>query len=123
MYHSDFGLLKSGTCNLEAAFAGLPFVSFYKASPVSVLIARYVVKIKEVSLVNICKPHSVIELLQEFCTGKAMAEAVYSLLKRVDTVRQDLADVRAMFSEAATVSDPAPLRVARKVLNLMEQGA
>ena len=41
MYYSDFGLLKSGTCNLEAAFAGLPFISFYKASPISVLIARY----------------------------------------------------------------------------------
>lgn len=122
MYYSDFGLLKSGTCNLEAAFAGLPFVSFYKASPVSVLIARYVVKLKEVSLVNICKPHSVVELIQESCTGKAMVEAVNSLLGNTDRVRQDLADVRSMFGETGSVSEPAPLRVARKVLSLMEQG-
>lgn len=122
MYHSDFGLLKSGTCNLEAAFAGLPFVSFYRASPISVLIARYVVKLKEVSLVNICKPHSVIELIQEACTGNAMVDAITSLLGRVDLVRKDLADVRAMFGGTATVSEPGPLRVARKVLSLMEQG-
>ena len=119
MYYSSLGLLKSGTCNLEAAFAGLPFVSFYKASPVSVLIARHVVKIKEVSLVNICKPHSVIELIQEFCTGKGIAEAARSLLTHVDSVRQDLAEVRSMFGDASNVSDSAPLRVARKLLSLM----
>jgi lipid-A-disaccharide synthase len=123
MYYSDFGLLKSGTCNLEAAFAGLPFVSFYKASPISVFIARYVVKLKEVSLVNICKPQSVVELIQESCNGKAIVEAVNSLLGRVDRVRQDLADVRAMFGDAAAVTVPAPLRVAGRILSFMEQGS
>jgi len=122
MYYADFGLLKSGTCNLEAAFAGLPFVSFYKASPVSVFIAKNIVKLKEVSLVNICKPHSVVELIQESCTGKAMLEAVSSLLARSDLVRNDLADVRKMFGDADVELEPAPLRVARKVLELMEQG-
>jgi lipid-A-disaccharide synthase len=70
--HASVGVLKSGTCTLEAAFVGLPFVCVYRASPLSAFLARLLVSISEVSLVNIVRPQTVRELLQRECTPEAI---------------------------------------------------
>jgi len=62
----DAGLIKSGTSNLQAAFAALPFVMFYRVSKVSAWIIRRLVKgISQYSIVNILRPHTVPEVVEE----------------------------------------------------------
>jgi lipid-A-disaccharide synthase len=81
MRRATIGILKSGTCTLEAAFWNLPFVCIYKASPVSAFLARRLVEIAEVSLVNIVRPGTVKELLQERCTSELATEEVVKILE------------------------------------------
>ncbi|MFN8699808.1 MAG: lipid-A-disaccharide synthase [Flavobacteriales bacterium] len=60
------GLVTSGTATLEAGLIGMPQVVCYKGSPLSYLIARRLVKVKYISLVNLIldKP-AVKELIQQ----------------------------------------------------------
>lgn len=81
MRRATVGILKSGTCTLEAAFLGLPFACIYRASPLSAFLAKRLVEISEVSLVNIVRPGTVREFLQERCTGELIAEEVTRILE------------------------------------------
>ena len=62
---SKLGIIASGTATLEAMLFSVPQVVIYKANPVSYQIAKRLVKIKYISLVNILADHKVItELIQ-----------------------------------------------------------
>lgn len=70
---SDIGLLKSGTSNLQAAVAGLPFVMFFKVSSSSAFIIKLLVKLSHFSLVNILRPNTIKELTQESANPENIA--------------------------------------------------
>jgi len=76
----DAGLLKSGTSNLQAAFIGLPFVMFFITPPIAAIFLRRVLSIKEFSPVNVVRPGTVTELLQEGATPELIAEELGSIL-------------------------------------------
>jgi len=62
---SRAGLVTSGTATLEAGLIGMPQVVCYKGNPVSYWIARRLVKVKYISLVNLILDRtSVTELIQ-----------------------------------------------------------
>lgn len=66
MRHSVAGVITSGTATLEAALLGLPEVVVYQANPISAAVARRLVKLQWVSLVNlVLNRECVRELLQE----------------------------------------------------------
>lgn len=75
-------LVTSGTATLETALIGTPQVVCYKASPVSYFIARNLVDIKYISLVNLIMDEEVVkEMIQnDFNTRKLVSE-----LKRITT--------------------------------------
>ena len=63
---SNFALVTSGTATLETAFFNVPQVVCYKANWISYSIAKSLVKIKFISLVNLILNHeSVKELIQK----------------------------------------------------------
>jgi lipid A disaccharide synthetase len=64
MRSAKVGILKSGTCNLEAAMAGLPFVCVYSGTLLAKVIVSLFVKLKEYSPVNIIRPGTVKELMR-----------------------------------------------------------
>ena len=79
---ADIALAASGTVSLELAMAGVPHLIAYKVSPLTGAIARRLLKIRFVNLLNILADEEIIpELLQENCTVD----------KVVDTLRQLLA--------------------------------
>ncbi len=80
MKNVDAGLLKSGTCNLEAAYLKLPFCCFYQASWFADLIVKKFVKIKEFSLVNIIKSKTIKEFIQADFKPEAIAEELKELI-------------------------------------------
>lgn len=74
---SKFGLIKTGTTNLEACLNGLPFIMFYKASKINYLIGKNLLNINSVSLVNIINEKSI--LLGEVNIHKIISEYIQTL--------------------------------------------
>lgn len=74
--HASAGLITSGTATLEAGIYHLPQVVCYKGSVISYMIAKRLVKIKYISLVNlILNRPAVTELIQhDFNTHRLEAE-------------------------------------------------
>lgn len=102
--NATVGILKSGTCTLEAAFLGLPFACIYRASPLSAFIARRFLAIDEVSLVNIVRPGTVREFIQERCTPDLVAEEVATILDDPSyrqTMEEGLEAVRHRFDRTS----------------------
>jgi len=57
LYTCDFAFICSGTATLEAALIGTPFSLSYIAKPIDYLIAKYLLKIKQIGLANIILTH------------------------------------------------------------------
>lgn len=74
---ADLVLSSCGTANLETALLGTPFIAFYKLSPLTFLLAKRMVKIPSVSIVNILAGEIVVpELIQnDFSLENLLAEA------------------------------------------------
>jgi len=64
MRRARVGVLKSGTCNLEGAIAGLPFVCVYSGGLVARVITFFLVTLRECSPVNIIRSGTVRELMR-----------------------------------------------------------
>jgi lipid-A-disaccharide synthase len=64
MRRARVGVLKSGTCNLEGAIAGLPFVCVYAGTWIAKVVLTRIVALSEYSPVNIIKAHTVPELME-----------------------------------------------------------
>ena len=62
---SDMAVIASGTATLQAALAGVPTVVVYKVSPLTYVLAKRILRVKYISLVNILAGREVIpELIQ-----------------------------------------------------------
>jgi lipid-A-disaccharide synthase len=78
---ADAALSKSGTTTLEAALAGAPQVVAYRLHPLSYLLARRMVKVPWIGLVNLVAGRMVApELVQGAATAARLAAAVQPLL-------------------------------------------
>ena len=89
-------MVASGTATLECALLGVPMVVGYRLHPLTYLLARGLVRVPFVSLVNLTAGAAVVrELVQHAFTADALAAEVSSLLgPGGDTVRERLAEVR-----------------------------
>ena len=78
---STAALVTSGTATLETALFKVPQVVCYKGSPISYAIAKRLVKIKYISLVNlILDKEAVKELIQSECTSANIQRELSSIL-------------------------------------------
>lgn len=96
---ADAAVCKSGTTTLEAAVAGCPLVVAYRTSRWTHAIARRVVRIPRIGLVNVVAGREVArEFVQSAVLPEVMAEALSPLLTVGSPERarmeRDLADVR-----------------------------
>jgi lipid-A-disaccharide synthase len=81
---SDAALAASGTVSLELAMAGVPHAVAYKVNPATAWIARRLIRVPFVNLVNLVMERAAVpELLQEDCTGEKLAEAALRLLRNL----------------------------------------
>jgi lipid-A-disaccharide synthase len=80
--HSSAAMVTSGTATLEAALIGVPQVVCYRGNALSYMIARRLVNVKYISLVNlICGRLVVPELIQQQFNRKNLEEALGSLVE------------------------------------------
>jgi lipid-A-disaccharide synthase len=81
-------VVASGTATLEAALFNVPQIVVYKGNPISIGIARAVIKIKFISLVNLIMNRRIVkELIQGDCTPASIG-AELSLILNDKTYRQ-----------------------------------
>ena len=95
---ADVAIVASGTATLEAAIAGAPMVVVYKVSPLTALIGRLLIRIRDVSLVNIVAGRRVApELLQADASPENIADAALRLLSDPSAaaeMKASLAEIR-----------------------------
>ncbi|HEY0053870.1 MAG TPA: lipid-A-disaccharide synthase [Pedobacter sp.] len=74
-------IVTSGTATLETALLDVPQVVVYKANAISIAIARRLVKIRFISLVNLIMDKAVVkELIQEDCNTQSLTDELNLIL-------------------------------------------
>jgi len=96
MQRACCAVIASGTATLEAGYYGLPYVLVYRTAPLTYVLARLLVKIQFIGLVNILAGKGVVE---ELIQGKAEPVAVSQSLKaflespeKREALQKDLAE-------------------------------
>lgn len=111
LMQSRAALVTSGTATLETALFGVPEVVCYKGSSISYQIAKRVIKVKYISLVNLIMDKLVVkELIQHDMNEKNLVQELQELLtneKRIGELRKDYADLKDILSEKGNASAKA----------------
>jgi lipid-A-disaccharide synthase len=109
-------LVTSGTATLETALFGVPEVVCYKGSPISYQIAKRVIRVKYISLVNLIMNRLVVkELIQDRFTVENLRIELTELLQnseRISKVKQDYAELKALLRHGGNAS----LKAARSIV-------
>ena len=111
---ADAAICKSGTTTLEAAIALCPFVVAYRAGALEYAVARRLVRIPFIGLVNIVAGREVArEFVQDRLEPLAMADALEPLLQAGSAAREllvaELAQVRDALGEAGAADRVADI--------------
>ncbi|MCK5897609.1 MAG: lipid-A-disaccharide synthase [Methylococcales bacterium] len=78
----DAVMTTSGTATLEIALLNIPMVIVYKLSPLTYLLARYLVKIKSIGLPNIIADKPIVkELIQHYASADNISAEILKILK------------------------------------------
>ncbi len=100
MQRCEAGAVASGTATLEAACFGLPYTLIYNVSWPTYVVAKLVVRIKHLGIINILAKREVVkELVQYDLNSDTLAKATAELLTqkaRREALQADLASVVAM---------------------------
>lgn len=78
MQRAGCAVIASGTATLEAAYFGLPYCLVYRVAPLTYIMAKLLVKIRYIGIVNILAGE---EVVKEFVQGRAEASAVANELR------------------------------------------
>ena len=127
LHHARASIVASGTATVEAALIGNPFVVVYRVSPVTYAIAKRVVKVPHVAMVNLIAQKRVIpELIQNEFTASNIVSRLQPLLPDGpprQSMMKELAELRGMLrartKSAAQPSAGAIARVAEVVLEIL----
>jgi lipid-A-disaccharide synthase len=112
---SDLVLVASGTATLQAAVVGTPMVLLYRTTTLTYWLARVLIRVQWIGLVNLVAGRSVVpELIQSEATGERVYREAVRLLEdesAYNHMKRDLEQVKA------DLGDPgASLRAAQAVL-------
>jgi lipid-A-disaccharide synthase len=116
---ADISFCSSGTATLESAILGVPPIVMYKLPPLTYAVAKRLVKLPHISLVNIVAGRKVVpELVQHEVTTARIVETAEALLAPAAyrQVISDLEEVREKLGEAG-----ASKRAAAKIYTLVTQ--
>lgn len=104
-------LVTSGTATLETALFGVPEVVCYKGSNISYQIAKRLIKIKYISLVNLIMDKEVVkELIQEELTSTNLVKELRSLLtneSKKEELQKNYTDLKELLSAGGHASAQA----------------
>jgi lipid-A-disaccharide synthase len=112
-------LVTSGTATLETALFGVPEVVCYKGSSISYQIAKRVIKVKYISLVNLIMDKPVVkELIQDDLTVDNLKHELNELLtnkKRIAEIEKDYTALKQLLSQTGHASAKAAASIVQFV--------
>ncbi|MBS3905811.1 MAG: lipid-A-disaccharide synthase, partial [Syntrophaceae bacterium] len=110
----------SGTATLEASILGKPMVIVYKVSSLTYWVARALIRVKHIGLVNLVAGKEIVkELIQGEVNPERIAGEALRLLKDpvlYEKTIESMAEVRQSLGERGAAS-----RAARIVLSLLQE--
>lgn len=99
--HARAALVKSGTTTLQAALAGVPFVTVYRTHPLTFFLAKRLVRVPHIALANLVAGRDVVpEVLQDEATPERLSELLLPLLDPGSQERERLLAGLAEVKEA-----------------------
>jgi len=108
---SDVLFIASGTATLQAAVVGTPMVLLYKTSPLTYQLARWLITVKWIGLVNLVAGRSIVpELIQDEATDERLCQEVLHLLRNpsaYNDMKEGLRQVRKSLGEPGASSRAA----------------
>jgi len=108
---SSAALVTSGTATLETAIFDVPEVVCYKGSSISYEIAKRVIKVKYISLVNLIMDKLVVkELIQHDLTPENLYRELNDILNndtRIADLKKDYSDLKHLLSQGGNASAKA----------------
>lgn len=108
--HSQAALVKSGTSTLETALIGVPQVVCYKGSSISFAIAKRVVKVKYISLVNLIMDKPIVkELIQDDFNTENLKLELRNALDNQEIIRKEYDILRGVLGNAGASDRAAEL--------------
>lgn len=115
LQHAEAALVTSGTATLETALFEVPQVVCYKGSSLSYYIARQVVNVDYISLVNLIANREVVrELIQDDCNPERIREELSAILPgghRRHSMKSDYASLKTLIGQGGASRKAARLMV------------
>jgi lipid-A-disaccharide synthase len=113
-------LTKSGTSTLELALAGVPMAVTYRVNPLTAAMARRMIRIPHVAMVNLLAGRALVpELLQQDCRAEVLAETVQLLLADPQAAQAQRDGFRAVLDSLRPAGMRPSVAAAREVLALL----
>ncbi|OIP21710.1 lipid-A-disaccharide synthase [bacterium CG2_30_54_10] len=117
---SDLALVASGTATLETAILGTPMIIVYQTNVFTSIMSKFLIQKPHIGLPNVISGRQIVpEFIRWRFRPELIAEEALSILgnaRRQDTMRRNLAQVRAKLGEPGA-SD----RVARHLLRRLDE--
>jgi lipid-A-disaccharide synthase len=114
----DLALVASGTATLEAAILGVPMIIVYKVSAINYWIAKRLIQVPYIGLVNWIAGEKIIsEYVQEQAHPEALTEEAWRLLN--DPVRREELRAKMALVRQKLGGPGASSRVARMALEML----
>ena len=106
-----FALVASGTATLEAGFLGTPMVVVYKVHPLTAFLARHLIRVPWIGLVNIVAGRQLVpELVQQQVQPQAMAAYALQCLEHPEEaqrIRSTLGILRQVLGQGGSAQRAA----------------
>jgi lipid-A-disaccharide synthase len=113
---SDVLFIASGTATLQAAVVGTPMVLLYRTSPLTYRLARWLIRVKWIGLVNLVAGRSIVpELIQDEATDERLCQEALRLLRdrsAYNDMKEGLRQVRQSLGESGASSRAAQVALA-----------
>lgn len=118
--YAEFGIIKSGTSTLEAAYFALPMIIVYKTSTLTYLIGKQLIKVNKIGMPNILLDDDVVpELIQSDVSEEKIYKAGRQILSdqnRYSSIKLRLSEVKNKLGNA-----DASARAAKHIYELMNE--
>lgn len=116
---ADAALVTSGTATLETALFKVPEVVCYKTSKFSYRIAKWLVKIKFISLVNLIMDKEIVkEIIQENLTEQHLTNALRNITENELQRKEVMNNYESLHALLAAGGEDASAKVAKEIVAL-----
>jgi lipid-A-disaccharide synthase len=102
---SIFAVVKSGTISLEVCKFNIPSIIIYKMNFINFYLAKFLLNIKFVNMINIINNREIIpELIQSECNADEIFKSVYYFLKKPNLIAKQKQEIKKTLE---TLSSPS----------------